>query len=90
MPLKKLAAVYFALDCTPGSSGFPNLPRVTKTWPQKHSARAENEQLENRCGQRCWKRGTCSGDGQSLWDYCAERLSDIYVNNIHRARVNIG
>ena len=46
---KKLAAVYFVLDCTPGSSGFPNLPRVTKTWSQKHSARAENEQWEDRC-----------------------------------------
>ena len=46
---KKLAAVYFVLDCTPGSSGVPNLPRVTKTWPQKHSARAENEQWEDRC-----------------------------------------
>ena len=47
---KKLAAVYFVLDCTPSSSGFPNLPRVTKTWQQKHSARAENEQWEDRCG----------------------------------------
>ena len=27
--------------------------------------------------QRCWKRGTCSGDGQSLWDYCTARLSDL-------------
>ena len=27
--------------------------------------------------QRCWKRGTCSGDGQSLWDYCTARLSDF-------------
>ena len=27
--------------------------------------------------QRCWKRGTCSGDGQSLWDYCTTRLSDL-------------
>ena len=29
--------------------------------------------------QRCWKRGTCSGDGQSLWDYCTARLSDLSV-----------
>ena len=29
--------------------------------------------------QRCWKRGTCSGDGQSLWDYCTARLSDPLV-----------
>ena len=34
--------------------------------------------------QRCWKRGTCSGDrgtcsgdGQSLWDYWTARLSDF-------------
>ena len=27
--------------------------------------------------QRCWKRGACSGDGQSLWDYCTARLSDL-------------
>ena len=29
--------------------------------------------------QRCWKRGTCNGDGQSLWDYCTARLSDLSV-----------
>ena len=31
--------------------------------------------------QRCWKRGrsTCSGDGQSLWDYCTAQLSDLSV-----------
>ena len=29
--------------------------------------------------QRCWKRGTCSGDGQSLWDCCTARLSDLSV-----------
>ena len=29
--------------------------------------------------QRCWKRGTCSGDGQSLWDYCTARLNDLSV-----------
>ena len=29
--------------------------------------------------QRCWKRSTCSGDGQSLWDYCTARLSDLSV-----------
>ena len=29
--------------------------------------------------QRCWKRGTCSGDGQSVWDYCTARLSDLSV-----------
>ena len=27
--------------------------------------------------QRCWKRGTCSGDGQRLWDYCTARLTDL-------------
>ena len=27
--------------------------------------------------QCCWKRGACSGDGQSLWDYCTARLSDL-------------
>ena len=29
--------------------------------------------------QRCWKRGTCSGDGQRLWDYFSARLSDLSV-----------
>ena len=29
--------------------------------------------------QRYWKRGTCSRDGQSLWDYCTARLSDLSV-----------
>ena len=29
--------------------------------------------------QRCRKRGTCSGDGQSLWDYCTALLSDLSV-----------
>ena len=27
--------------------------------------------------QPCWKRGTCSGDGQSLWDYCTARLCNL-------------
>ena len=29
--------------------------------------------------QRCWKRGKYSGDGQSLWNYCTARLSDLSV-----------
>ena len=35
--------------------------------------------LRDELRQRCWKRGTCSGDGQSLWDYCTARLSDLSV-----------
>ena len=27
--------------------------------------------------QRCWKRGTSSGDGQRLWDYFTARLTDL-------------
>ena len=27
--------------------------------------------------KRCWKRGSLSGDGQRLWDYCTARLSDL-------------
>ena len=35
--------------------------------------------LDDEQRQRCWKRGTCSGDGLSLWDYCTARLSDLSI-----------
>ena len=53
----------------------PGLPLRT-AWIADILSQASLHDVER---QRCWKRGTCSGDGQrlSLWDYCTARLSDL-------------